>query len=282
MKNVLLLLLALLVFSVYSANAQTIKIGVSVDVSADDSIKSDIESYIRRELRVLNDIDLYASKPNFEIQLVAIKPGTAVAISVVVLRKYDWTNYINSKLPSKIIDAKTKDDLIKTLAVDESINQHFLFSDAAYNLSELCKTIVARIDANTFESERKFNKLLEEVDDVLKNKPNPQSTQSKKTTPPTNTQPKQDNQPVFERRYVGGNKPPQIVVTNDADVTLTLNFGSSKYTVPVGQTQTINTTDGGIFSFVASAPGVESLSGEKNFELGYIYTWRFYIITVRR
>jgi len=277
MKNVLLLLLALLAFSGYSANAQTIKIGVSVDVSADDSIKSDIESYVKRELRALNDIDLYASKPDFEIQLVAIKPGTAVAISVVVLRKYDWTSYIDRTLPSKIIDAKTKNDLIKTLAVNESINQHFLFSDAAYNLSDLCKTIVARIDANTFEDERKLNRII-----FGDNKTNPPSTQSKKPTQPTNTQPKQDNQPVFERRYVGGNKPPQIIVTNDADEVLTLNFGGSKYTIPVGQTQTINTTDGGVFSFVASAPGIESLSGQKNFERGYVYTWRFYVVTVRR
>lgn len=227
----------------------------------------------------MNDIDLYASKPDIEIQLVAIKPGSAVAISVVVLRKYDWTSYINRTLPSKSIDVKTKNDLIKTLAVNESVNQHFLFSDAAYNLSDLCKTIVARIDTNTFEVERKFNRLSEIF---LNDKTNLPSTQSKKTIPPTNTQPKQDNQPVFERRYVGGNKPPQIIVTNDADEVLTLNFGGSKYTIPVGKTQTINTTEGGVFSFVASAPGIESLSGQKNFERGYIYTWRFYVITVRR
>lgn len=274
-----MLLFALLVFALCPANAQTTKIKVDVDVSADDSIKSDIESYIKRELRALNDIDLYASKPDFEIQLVAIKPGSAVAISVVVLRKYDWTSYIDKTLPSKIIDTKTKNDLIKTVAISESINQHFLFSDTAYNLSDLCKTIVARVDANTFEYERQLNGLIETY---LKDKPNSLSTQSKATVPPPFTQQKQDKQPVFERRYVGGNKPPQVIVTNDADVALTLNFGGSKYTVPVGQTQTINTTDGGIFSFTASAPGVESLSGEKNFERGYIYTWRFYIITVRR
>lgn len=282
MFKCLLLTITFILSFVFSANAQTSKIGVVVDVSADNSIKSDIESYIKRELRALNDIDLYASKPDYEIQLVAIKPASAVAISVIVLRKYDFTAYINNSLSPKNIDAKTKSDLIKTLAVNESVVQHFLFSDSAYNLSELCKSIVAKIDADTFERERKLNSLLEEVDDVLKNKPNSQSTQSKKTTQPTNTQTKQDNQPVFERRYVGGNKPPQITVTNDADETLTLNFGGSKYTILAGQTQTINTTDGGVFSFVASAPGIESLSGQKNFERGYVYTWRFYVVTVRR
>lgn len=279
MKNFLLLAFALLMFFVFSANAQTDKISVEVSVTADTSIKSDIESYIKRELRALNDIDLYATKPDYEIQLVAIKPGNAVAISVIVLRKLDFTAYLNNSLSSKSIDAKTKKDLIDTFAIKLYVEQHFLFSDSAYNLSELCKTIVASIDTDTFERERKLNNYIKGLPEK---KTNSSATQPKQNNQPTNTQPKQDNQPVFERRYVGGNKPPQIVVTNDADETLTLNFGSSKFTILAGQTQTINTTDGGIFNFVASAPGIESLSGQKNFERGYIYTWRFYVITVRR
>lgn len=267
MKNFLLLTFALLLFFVYSANAQTDKISVSVSVTADDPIKSDIESYVKRELRALGDIDLYASKPDYEIRLIAIQPGSAVAISTLVLQKFDFTVYLNKVLTSKGVDEKTKKDL-SFLATKESVEQYFLNSHSINNLSEMCKSIVASIDADTFESERKLRRLINDIP-------------SKKPTS-TVTPPKQNNQPVFERRYVGGNKPPQIVVTNDADVTLTLNFGSSKYTIPVGQTQTINTTDGGIFSFVASAPGVESLSREKNFERGYIYTWRFYIVTVRR
>lgn len=290
MKNFLHLAFVLLMLFVFSVNAQTSKISVEVSVTAENSIKSDIESYIKRELRALNDIDLYATKPEYEIQLIAITPGNAVAISVIVIDKLDLTKYLNNTLSSKGIDAKTTKDLVNTFAVKESVTQHFLYSDSVDNLSELCKKIVASIDADTFERERKINRAIE---DVL-NKSNPPSTQSrddlpdlsrfevKKTNPPTNTQPKQDNQPVFERRYVGGNKPPQIVVKNDASETLTLNFGSSKFTIPGGQTQTINTTEGGVFSFVASAPGIESLSGQKNFERGYIYSWRFFVVTVRR
>ncbi len=267
MKNFLLLTIALLIFPIYSVNAQTDKISVSVSVTADDPIKSDIESYVKRELRALGDIDLYATKPDYEIRLIAIKPGSAIAISTLVLQKYDFTVYLNNILTSKGVDEKTKKDL-SFLATKESVEQYFLNSNSIYNLSEMCKSIVASIDADTFESERKLKRLINDIP-------------SKKSTS-TVTQPKQNNQPVFERRYVGGNKPPQIVVTNDADKTLTLNFGGSKFTILAGQTQTINTTDGGNFSFVASAPGIESLSGQKNFERGYIYTWRFYVVTVRR
>ncbi len=67
MKNLLQLAFCLLLFFVFSVNAQTNKIKVEVSVTADNSIKSAIESYIKRELRALNDIDLYATKPDFEI-----------------------------------------------------------------------------------------------------------------------------------------------------------------------------------------------------------------------
>ena len=279
MKNILLLACILIMFLSFSANAQTTKIGVKLTVSADDSIKNDIESYTRREIRALNDVDLYATKPDYEIQLVVIKPSDIIAISVLVLHKYDFTTYINNSLPSKSVDAKTREDFIKTFAETETVSQHFLSSNSPYNLAELCKSIVTTIDADSFELERKLNRTIE---DLINKKPNSTATQPKTNKQSTNTQPKQDNQPVFERRYVGGNKPPQIVVKNDADETLTLNFGSNKYTISAGQSQTINTADGGVFNFVASAPGIESLSGQKNFERGYIYTWKFYVVTVRR
>ena len=278
MKKFLLLTLAFLTFFVYSSNAQTDKISVSVSVTADDSIKGDIEGYVKRELRSLGDIDLYDTKPDYEIRLIAIKPGSAVAVSTLVLQKYDLTDYLNNVLSSKGIDEKTKKDL-SFLAKKESVEQYSLNSDSIFNLSEICKSIVASIDAETFESERKLKRY---INNLSTEKSTSAVKPPKQTNQTVTTQPKQNSQPVFERRYVGGNRPPQIAVTNDADVALTLNFGNSRFVIPAGQSQTINTTDGGVFSFVASAPGVESLSGEKNFERGYIYTWKFYVITVRR
>lgn len=237
------------------------------------------KSYIRREIRALNDIDLYATKPDYEIGLVAIKPSDVIAISVLVVRKYDFTAYINNSLSSKSVDSKTKADFIKTFADNETVSQHFPASISPNNLSELCKSIVASVAADSFENQRKINR---DIDDILKGAGFRTSAPPKRNNQPTVTEPEQNNQPVFERRYVGGNKPPQIVVKNDADKTLTLNFGSNKYTISAGQTQTINTTDSGVFNFVASAPGIESLTGQKNFERGYVYTWRFYVVTVRR
>lgn len=275
---------AFVVILIFSANAQTIKIGVNVSVTADDSIKSNVESYIKRELRALNDIDLYTSKPDYEIRLIAINPSNAVAISVIVIHKYDFTEYLNNSLSSKTVGAKTKEEFIKTFAVQESVVQYFLRSDSASNLEQLCKSIVASVDTDTFERERTLNRII--FGDSKKSPPNARLKDElpdlSKYEVKQNPQPKQDNQPVFERRYVGGNKPPQITVKNDANVILTLNFGSLNYTVPAGQTQTIETTQGGNYNFTASAPGVESLTGQKNFEVGYVYTWRFYIVTTRR
>lgn len=83
----------------------------------------------------------------------------------------------------------------------------------------------------------------------------------------------------FVARHVGVNCPPQIDVKNVADKTLNLEFGGEKFVIPSRQSVVINTTDGGMFSFEAAAPGVIPLKGQRMFEGGYVYTWTLYIRT---
>ncbi len=97
--------------------------------------------------------------------------------------------------------------------------------------------------------------------------------------PPPPTNKTQDDTPNFVARYVGGNRPPQIEVKNVADRTLNLEFNGKKFVISSGQSEVINTTDDGMFSFEATAPGVIPLKGQRIFERGYVYTWTFYIRT---
>lgn len=97
--------------------------------------------------------------------------------------------------------------------------------------------------------------------------------------PPPSSKTSQDNTPNFVARYVGGNRPPQIEVKNTADRTLNLDFSGSKFVILSGESKVIDTTDGGTFSFEATAPGVIPLKGQRIFERGYVYTWTFYIRT---
>lgn len=102
----------------------------------------------------------------------------------------------------------------------------------------------------------------------------------------TESLPRRTNSPVssgnspFNSEYVGGDKT-IIYVTNSANRTLNLTFGGVKYVIPNGGQKTIE-AEGGNYEFSATAPGVRSMSGIKQFNKGYRYTWEFYIVTVTR
>jgi hypothetical protein len=101
-------------------------------------------------------------------------------------------------------------------------------------------------------------------------------------TPPL-PQTKQDDSP-FTATYVGGNNPPTIEVFNDTNRTLYLDLGQGKmtaYTILSGASQKITLTEGN-YNYRASAPRVKTLEGKELFQKGYVYSWRFTIITVPR
>ncbi len=265
MKNRLLSfvpILVVLLLSAISICSQTAKIGVEFEVAADDPIKSDIESYVRREFRSLRDIDIYSSKKDFIISLVAIKPGSAVVVSVVVQRVYDFSILLEQDLNRTNIQQSEKKRIVDEYAISRELSQHFVMSDSIANLDSLCKSIVTSIDAKSFESKRKINRAL---DTALESDP-----KSTKDLPQTSG-------PVFEEKYVGGNLPPTITVKNVSDRTMNLLFGGIPFTVLAGGSEVIKTTDGGIYQFKASAPGVRSLEGSREFKRGYSYSWTFFI-----
>ena len=84
----------------------------------------------------------------------------------------------------------------------------------------------------------------------------------------------------FQSEYVGGEET-IVYVSNSADRTLTLTFGGVKYVLAKGDQKTIQ-VDGGNYEFLATATGVRSKSGVREFRKGYSYTWKFFIITTRR
>lgn len=279
MKKFYYLTILFLLFFVVSANSQTPKITVKVEVNADVSLKTSLESYINRELRQLGDIDLYSTKPDISIVLVAVNAGDVTAVSIVVYRNYNWENFIDLNLKSTSISVQARKSLIETLAVQNEVVRHEIKTSSTSDLDQLCKRIVASIDTDIFERDRRLNKYLASSSNsnAVKTPPPPPPSIQPKTT----QQPK-DNQPVFERRYVGDNKPPRVEVFNDSDTVMNFKFGENEYIIVPKQTKTIETTNGGLFNFVASATGVRSLSGQHLFERGYVYTWRFYIVTERR
>lgn len=74
---------------------------------------------------------------------------------------------------------------------------------------------------------------------------------------------------------------PTLEVKNDSDKTMTLKLGESRYVFSPRESKTI-TLSPARYGFHASAPNVIPDFGDQVFEVGYIYSWRFYIVTVRR
>lgn len=79
----------------------------------------------------------------------------------------------------------------------------------------------------------------------------------------------------------GSSKNPTLEVKNDSDKTMTLKLGDTRYVFPPYESKTIPLSPAR-YSFHASAPNVIPDFGDQTFEIGYIYNWRFYIVTVRR
>lgn len=253
-----------------SVIAQGTKIGVKVTVSADGGIKSDIESYVKRELRALNDINIYALNPKFEIQLVAIDPSSVIAISYVVIRKNDFTSYVNTNVNPRITDPKVREFVTKSLAVKSYVSLHGIQSSSAELLESLCKRIVAKIDTDVFEFERTFNNIIESLANESPAKP------SQDTKPKTTTKPESAGESPFQREYVGGEKT-LIAIQNQTDRTLTLVFGGVKYTLAAKAEREIE-VEGGRYEYSASVPRLAPIGGVKNFGTGYRFSWRFFIV----
>lgn len=89
-----------------------------------------------------------------------------------------------------------------------------------------------------------------------------------------------DNSP-FTARYIGGDRAPEIEVTNNAGITFNLALNNSRYMIAPSTSRKI-ILEPGTYTYQATAPSVRPLEGEKEFQRGYVYTWEFYVVTRTR
>lgn len=81
---------------------------------------------------------------------------------------------------------------------------------------------------------------------------------------------------VFEKEYVGGSDS-LLTFNNETDRVLTIDFGNVKYSVRAGGSQTV-TVGPGRYEFSASVPRARPTGGVGEFQAGYVYRWRFFIV----
>lgn len=74
---------------------------------------------------------------------------------------------------------------------------------------------------------------------------------------------------------------PTVNVTNDTDVTMTLKLNSEEYHFNAHEVKDLTLSPGEV-KIRASSPGIIPYVGKDKVRNNYEYTWKFYIITVRR
>jgi hypothetical protein len=135
---------------------------VRVTVTADESIKGMVSSYLNRELRSLGDVELVDDNPEYEIRFLAVETKslsgqkTGVAFSVIT------SEYFDNQSISFTFQPKYKEMGLRATAGLEHNLDHRMEMGSTSELEKICKEIVADLDAKTLgESRRSFREMKE-------------------------------------------------------------------------------------------------------------------------
>jgi len=136
---------------------------VSVGISAPPALASEIESYVKRELRGLHDVSIEAdlsSSPDYLVEIVAVelenKAGTPTgyALSTVVVSPLS-SDYISLVVSTCGGNTNAYPGLIKSFSKYSMAEKHDLRITDLDGLKTACEKIVAAIDSDCFETARK-------------------------------------------------------------------------------------------------------------------------------
>ena len=129
-------------------------------------MKRETLSFLTRELRSLGDVEVVDTAPDYEISVVALETSsrgstvpTGYAVSAIVTAPIDLTLVKNQGEALRPSNAKLYDSLFKTIehttAGRELILGHYLRITSPDRLAQLCESLIAEIDGETFEGLRK-------------------------------------------------------------------------------------------------------------------------------
>jgi hypothetical protein len=138
-------------FAVNAAEINNMKFSarVKVTVMADEDVKNTLSSYLNKELRSFNDVEVVYTNPDWEIEIIAHKITTGVIISTVTKR-----HFYNGLL-SYYFQPKYKDDGLNATSDLYYDIDHFLNVGPSNSWERLCKDIVADFDTRHLEESRK-------------------------------------------------------------------------------------------------------------------------------
>ena len=130
---------------------------VQITVSGSDDIKREVSSYLKREFRSLGDVEETETKPYYRIRVVAsstqLEGGhtAGFVLSVLITRQF----YIDDYTPPLKLDAKGSDFLKNITKNHEEFLTLLVRMGGSKDLQKLCKEVVAEIDSDYIELDRK-------------------------------------------------------------------------------------------------------------------------------
>lgn len=138
---------------------------VALDVACqNDSLRTQIISFVSRELRSLRDVDITDDNPSFKISIVAIavalKSGyeAGYAFSIVVTSPLgDWSWAL-----AKDLKPESKAVIAKLLAEQESLEDHRLLVGSFDNLRQDLTRFIAKFDTDKLEPRRRWRQQLKD------------------------------------------------------------------------------------------------------------------------
>jgi hypothetical protein len=171
-KNQIKFILAILVLFGVSATSvcaesdrKRFSATVNVSVSASDDIKGQVESYIKRELRSLQDVSLVDEGGEWQLSILAMEVSTkgghksGVILSVVILTPF------NNQLISSMFEEEYRDFGTNFTEGLYLYPEHGVRVGSNEELRSLCFELVADFDSKHLEKSRKqhreFQKMLE-------------------------------------------------------------------------------------------------------------------------
>ena len=141
---------------------------VQVDVTARETIKGQIESYLTRELRSLGDVVVTDESPEWQLLVIAVETTSAgrvngVALSVVVLKPLDNTFILDATRE----EAKELVTVITSSALVD-YNGNSLRVGPLNGLRSMCDKIIVEFDTNELKPARKLWQSMIESEKLLK------------------------------------------------------------------------------------------------------------------
>lgn len=160
------LLVFVFAFCFVAASHADVHYRVKLNVSATENIKGEVVSYLSRQLRQISDIDIVDDDPTIIISVIALETrnkgglSTGYALSILVQRPIRYPQ-MREVLATKL-DKGAMAVLDLAFVNSTAILSHFIQTGGSDELESLCRKIIADIDGNVFENERKFSRQLVE------------------------------------------------------------------------------------------------------------------------